>query len=170
MSAVEIEPPPALSGEKYLEFLGGKWNKKGNAGLSAHEDVTQSLYNLLLPFQRKYGGRLRQHWTIILGGEKGEPDVVLSHPTFVEHKGYLLSGALLAVEVRSYGQTLDYLTDKCVDKYHKFGIPFCWIVDSDGGAYECHASNEKRQRVDILTAGANIALPISAIFEELARL
>lgn len=59
MSAVEIEPPPALSGEKYLEFLGGKWNKKENAGRSAHEDVTQSLYNLLLPFQRKYGGRLR---------------------------------------------------------------------------------------------------------------
>jgi Uma2 family endonuclease len=113
------EPPLELLDEKYLEYLDGQWIKKESVGRKKHEDVTKAIYNLLNRYSRLVGGELAEHWTIILGPDKAEPDVTLSHPISNIYQGYLVSPAFLVVEVRSYGQTLPYLVNKCKDRYHR---------------------------------------------------
>ncbi len=164
-------PPLELLDEKYLEYLDGQWIKKENVGREKHEDVTQIIYNLLNRYRSQVGGKLAQHWTIILGPDKAEPDVTLSHPVYNVYEGYLVSPAFLVVEVRSYGQSLPYLVNKCTKRYHRAGIPYCWIIDADTQTgYECHQVGPHPKQVETLTAGPAIAIPVPQIFEEAAKL
>ena len=165
------EPPLELLDEKYLEYLDGQWIKKESVGRKKHEDVTQAVYNLLRRYRSLVGGKVAQHWTIILGPDKAEPDVTLSHPVYNVHEGYLVSLAFLIVEVRSYGQTLPYLVNKCTNRYHRAGIPYCWIIDADSQTgYECHREGPHPQPVNTLTAGPIIAVPVAQIFAEAGNL
>ena len=165
------EPPLELLDEKYLEYLDGQWIKKESVGRKEHEAVTQVIYNFLNRYRSLVGRKLAQHWTIILGPDKAEPDVTLSHPVYNTHQGYLVSPAFLVVEVRSYGQTLPYLVNKCTNRYHRAGIPYCWIIDADSQTgYECHREGLHPQRVETLTAGPIITVPVPQIFEEAAKL
>lgn len=165
------EPPPELAGEKYLEYLDGQWIKKEGVGRGKHEDITKAVYNLLTRYRNTVGGKLREHWTILLGPDKAEPDVMLSYPIYNEYQGYLVSPAFLAVEVLSYGQTLGYLVAKCKDRYHRSGTPYCWIIDAKAEiGYECHRDGSCPEHVEFLTAGPSIAIPVKEIFEEVSRL
>jgi Uma2 family endonuclease len=165
------EPPLDLLDEKYLEYLDRQWIKKESVGRKKHEDVTEAVYNLLNRYRHLIGGELAEHWTIILGPDKAEPDVTLSHPVYNLYQGYLVSPAFLVAEVRSYGQTLPYLVKKCKDRYHRAGISYCWIIDADSQAgYECHREGPHPQQADILTAGPVIEVPVPEIFEEAAKL
>ena len=165
------EPPPELAGEKYLEYLDGKWIKKEGVGRRKHEKVSQAVYSLLRRYREQVGGELCEHWTILLGPDKAEPDVTLSYPVYNEYQGYLVSPAFLVVEVRSYGQTLPYLVAKCKDRYHRSGTPYCWIIDAEAEiGYECHRDGLCPQQVEVLTAGPSIAIPVTQIFEEVSRL
>ena len=82
------EPPLELLDEKYLEYLDGQWIKKESVGRKKHEDVTKAVYNLLNRYRYLIGGELAEHWTIILGPDKAEPDVTLSHPVYNLYQGY----------------------------------------------------------------------------------
>lgn len=170
-ASLVAEPPPELSDEKYLEYLDGQWIKKEGVGRRKHEDVSKAVYNLLRQYRETVGGKLCEHWTILLGPDKAEPDVTLSYPVYNEYQGYLVSPAFLAAEVLSYGQTLAYLVAKCKDRYHRSGTPYCWIIDAEAGiGYECHREGLCPQRAEVLTAGSLIAIPVSQIFEEVSRL
>ncbi|MBV9679854.1 MAG: hypothetical protein JO185_26200, partial [Acidobacteriaceae bacterium] len=81
-------------------------DQKGKRTPQKHENVTQAVYNLLNRYRLPVGSKLAQYWIMILGPDKAEPDVTLSHPVYSIYQGYLVSPAFLVVEVRSYGQTL----------------------------------------------------------------
>ena len=146
-------------------------DQKGKRTPQKHENVTQAVYNLLNRYRLPVGSKLAQYWIMILGPDKAEPDVTLSHPVYSIYQGYLVSPAFLVVEVRSYGQTLPYLVNKCKNRYHRAGIPYCWIVDADNQTgYKCQRESPHPQQVEALTAGPIIKVTVAQIFEEAAKL
>jgi hypothetical protein len=56
--------------------LDGQWVKEESVGRKKHENLTQAVYNLLNRYRHLLGGELAQPWTIILGPDKAEPDVL----------------------------------------------------------------------------------------------
>ncbi len=156
---------------EHYEVLDGCMVLKQSVGRKKHSQLGRIIRSLLVPFQQKLGGDLEGEWTMLNGPDKLIPDVTFSFPNPTISDGYLVAPAFLVVETSSKDQSLSSLFRKCRDKYHVFGTPYCWIVDSEEeAAYECHkADNGLFRLVDTLTAGPDVALAVSAIFNELKQ-
>ena len=156
--------------ERY-ELLDGRRIRKASVGRLKHSQVERIVWELLKPYRQKVGGSLEIEWTMLNGQDKVIPDVTFSYPEPKLSDGYLVAPAFLVVETASKDQSLTSLLRKCRDRYHPFGTPYCWVIDSDEEAgYECHkADNGLFRLVDVLTAGPDINLPVNAIFDELKK-
>lgn len=73
----------------------------------------------------------------------------------------------LFIEVRSDSQTVDELLTKCRE-YHRWGVPFCWIVDAEAEAVWQFSQGQQPLQVDIhgsVHAG-EIGIDVAKIFAE----
>ena len=123
---------------------------------------------MLAPLDHAQKSLAVTEWTVAHGRDKAIPDVTVSFPDWAEQEGCLVAPAFLVVESVSYKQRLPKLFEKCFETYHPWGVPYCWIVDPEGGAYEAHKNQGGLVRpVETLTAGPNISLKLSDIFAEL---
>ena len=157
---------------EHYELLDGHMVRKESVGRKKHAQLARILRELLVPFQQRLGGTLESEWTILIGSDKLIPDVTFSSPNPTLSDGYLVAPAFLVIETASKDQSLSSLFRKCRDKYHPYGTPYCWVINSEEeAAYECHkADNGLFRLVDTLTAGPDVSLPVAAIFEGFALL
>ncbi len=156
---------------EHYELLDGRMVRKASVGRKKHSRIDRIVWALLQESQQKLGGTLEMEWTMLNGAEKLIPDVTFSFPNHQEFDGYLVAPAFLVVETSSQDQSLSSLFKKCREKYHFFGTPYCWVIDSQEEAgYECHkADNGLFRLVDVLTAGPEVSISVSAIFDELKK-
>ena len=156
---------------EHYELLDGRRVRKASVGRKKHAQIDRLVWALLREFQQKLGGTLEMEWTMLNGPDKLIPDVTLSFPDPKLSDGYLVAPAFLVVETSSQDQSLSSLFKKCRQRYHLFGTPYCWVIDSQEEAgYECHkADNGLFRLVDALTAGPEVSIPVSNIFDELKK-
>ncbi len=156
----------------HYERIGGQLIKKESVGRKQHSQLERIVRDLLTPFTTKLGGIVEHEWTIQQGDDKLIPDVTMSFPEYEENDGYLLAPAFLVVETSSKGQTPSLLAKKCRDHYHPWGTPYCWLIDTQKQAgFECHLQKGgSYTQVEVLTAGPDIQIPVSGIFQAFAAL
>ena len=155
------------------ELLDGRWLKKESVGHIRHSRMCRILFDLLLPFCKRYGLAVEREWTVIRDGKKIIPDVTVSYPQPQPQEGYLVAPAFLAVETKLPGQRLQKLINKCLIDHHSMGTPYCWILDIEEElGYECHCETGKAIVVPVLTLGNcqwPINLPVKTIFNAFAK-
>ena len=157
---------------EYFEFLDGRWIKKKSVGRRKHSQLNRIVRSALAPFAQKMNSVVEEEWTVMYGEEKAVPDVTFSFPSYGEKDGYLVAPAFLVVESVSPKQRRTTLFDKCRQKYHVWGVPYCWILDPEEEAgYEAHREmNGLFRLTDVLTAGPDIELAVADVFETLNQL
>ena len=123
---------------------------------------------MLMTLLRKQGVQAVSEVTVRLSPTKFLiPDViaapVLQHP-------YPTDPVLLCVEILSPEDRVGAMLAKC-EQYHAWGVPFCWVIDSEKQTgWHYHAGNEP-ERVDrggTLTAG-QLSVPLEELFSEPPR-
>jgi Uma2 family endonuclease len=171
--ATEVVPPNLQIDDdtEHYELLNGRMVRKASVGRKKHSQVERIIWAMLEPYRQKLGGSLEMEWTMLNGPDRVIPDVTFSFPEPKLSDGYLIAPAFLVVETASKDQSLSSLLKKCRDRYHPFGTPYCWVIDSEEeAAYECHKSDNGLFRlVDVLTAGSEIKVSVAEIFEELKK-
>jgi Uma2 family endonuclease len=171
--ATELVSPGIQVDDKpeHYELLNGRMIRKASVGRKKHSDLEVIILDMLRPLAKNAGAAVAHEWTMLNGPDRVIPDVTFSFPEPKLSDGYLVAPAFLVVETASKDQSLSSLLRKCRDRYHPFGTPYCWVIDSDEEAgYECHkADNGLFRLVDVLTAGPDINISVNAIFEELRK-
>ncbi len=171
--ATELAHPGVYADDdpEHYELLDGQMVRKASVGRKKHSDLETIVLGMLKPHAQKARASVAHEWTMLNGRDKLIPDVTFSFPDPKLEDGYLVAPAFLVVETSSQDQSLSSLFKKCRQKYHPFGTPYCWIIDSEEEAgYECHKSDNGLFRlVDVLTAGPEISIGVSSIFEELRK-
>lgn len=156
---------------EHYELLNGRMVRKASVGRKKHSQIERIIRGMLEPHRQRLGGSLEMEWTMLNGPDKVIPDVTFSFPEPKLSDGYLIAPAFLVVETASKDQSLSSLLRKCRDRYHPFGTPYCWVIDSEEEAgYECHkADNGLFRLVDVLTAGPGVNISVAEIFDELKK-
>ncbi len=171
--ATELVSPATYADDdpEHYELLDGRMVRKASVGRKKHSRIGRIVWALLQEYQQKLGGTLEMEWTMLNGTDKLIPDVTFSFPNHQEFDDYLVAPAFLVVETSSKDQSLSSLFKKCRQRYHPFGTPYCWVVDSqEEVGYEGHkADNGLFRLVDVLTAGPQISIPVSNIFDEFKK-
>lgn len=171
--ATELISPATYADDdpEHYELLDGRMVRKASVGRVKHAQIDRVVWALLREFQQKLGGTLEMEWTMLNGPDKLIPDVTFSFPNPKLSDGYLVAPAFLVVETSSKDQSLSSLFKKCRQRYHPFATPYCWVIDSQEEAgYECHKADYGLFRlVDVLTAGPEISIAVSNIFDELKK-
>lgn len=94
------------------------------------------------------------------------PDVAAVSRQSEYKAGILVSGALLAVEIMSPGQTIGQLFDKC-ELLHAGGTKHCWVLwPQKRAAWEYSTGGLPVPVTDVLRAG-NIEVPVTDLFANL---
>jgi Uma2 family endonuclease len=157
---------------EYFEILDGRWIKKESVGRRKHSQLDRIVRSALEPFAQQMGSTVEEEWTVMHEDEKAVPDVTFSFPSYQERDGYLVAPAFLVVESVSPKQRRTTLFEKCRQKYHVWGVPYCWILDLEEEAgYEAHREmNGLFRLTDVLTAGPDVKLTVADVFEALNQL
>ena len=142
------------------ELLGGETRPKP-LGTGRHSKMQRRLLRLL---EKVFGeGRVEFELSVRIGGEVPVPDlVVLRSESPRMYRDVLDEPPLLCVEVLSTSQSPAEMLAKC-ERYHDFGVPFCWVVDPVGRrTWEYHRHTEAREVTEALTGPC--VLPLSDLF------
>ena len=94
------------------------------------------------------------------------PDVgVLRQKPKQLYRGIVAESPLLCAEVLSQSQSPSEMLAKC-ERYHKFGVPFCWVIDPETGrAWEYHSGSAQREQPTTLMAG-ELSISLAELFSE----
>lgn len=163
-----IELTVGLSVDDYLdrafipecELLGGETRPKP-LGTGKHSKMQRQLLRLL---ERVFGeGMVEFELSVRMGGEVPIPDlVVLQRRNPQMYRDVLDEPPLLCVEVVSPSQLPGEMLAKC-ERYHRFGVPFCWVVDPvSQRAWEYHRLGEPREVTQALAEPC--ILPLTDVF------
>jgi Uma2 family endonuclease len=159
-----------LSVDEYLdrsfdpacELLGGETRPKP-LGTGKHSRMQRRLLRLL---KRVFGeGLVEFELSVRMGDEVPVPDLVVlrgSSPRM--YRDVLDEPPLLCIEVVSPSQLPAEMLAKC-ERYHDFGVPFCWVVDPvSERAWEYHRGAEPHEATEALTGPC--ILPLADVFAE----
>lgn len=158
-----------------LEFVNGEVFQKPMTKKD-HNEVAMALYDALRDYKKRRGGYATWEATTNLSrlADKRyrvpdlafwETDRVVAQPDNV----YL--PPTLAVEIRSEGQSMRSLREKCTE-YRSRGIDVCWLIDPAGRTVEVFEEGREGIQLDVDAALATRKLPgfsiqISELWAEL---
>lgn len=129
----EEEYLATMTGEKpSLEFVNGEVFQKPMTKRN-HQDVSKRILEAMLDFEKRTKGYFTWEATTNLSQESDRryrvPDLAYwapGRPVSQPNEVYL--PPTLAIEVRSDGQSMATLRDKCRE-YRSRGIDVCWLID-----------------------------------------
>jgi hypothetical protein len=164
-------PPGGWTDEgKFLEYIDGAWQRKAGLGRWDVSATGSSAVRLLEPLLEPQGGEALLGVHVIAVPDLLRPNVSVTFPRYTLHQDYLIAPMLLAVEIVADSSQLVSMTRKCIDRYHRFGAPFCWILDMEARiGYECHHGADSASAVDTMTAGSGIRVQVDALFPKHTR-
>ncbi len=156
----------ALPEEKpYLEYVDGVVLQKPMPD-DAHAALVAELAFAFGQYRRTHGGRARVEMrSRLAGGAYRLPDASY----FAAHRrGGDDSLPSVAVEVRSPGQTMAELREKC-RAFRRSGVPTCWLIDPERRSVELFEGD--RDGVELAAGGTLVsvempefALPLPELF------
>lgn len=147
--------------EPETELIAGELRPKP-LGTDHHSDLCAWLWVLLV---RQVGrARSRIELSIRVGDDVLIPDVcVLRDKAKQLYRDILAEPPLLCIEVVSPSQWPAEMLAKC-ERYHEFGVPFCWVVDPVAKrGWEYHSGARAAEQTVTLTAG-DIAVSLAELF------
>lgn len=161
-------PPDGWTDEgEFSEYIDGKWIRKPDLGRGDRSATVVVVQSLLDSFAKKLGGTVLWSWHMLAVPDLLRPDVVMTFPKYSVYQEYLVAPAFLTVDIHAREESIPGLIEKCKQKYHPFGTPYCWIIDIERRtAYEMHRGAESEMEQQVLTAGPDIEIPVQQIFRE----
>jgi Uma2 family endonuclease len=164
-------PPDGWRDEgKLSEYIDRKWIRKPDLGRPDRSEAVIAVQSLLAPFSRELGGTVLWSWHMLAVPDLLRPDVVMTFPKYSVYQGYLVAPAFLTVDVHAKEESIPGLIEKCKEKYHPFGTPYCWIIDiEEHKGYEMHRGTESYIEQKMLAAGPEIQVPVQEIFRQLDK-
>jgi hypothetical protein len=162
-------PPGGWTDEgKFLEYIDGAWQRKPGLGRWDVSATASSALTLLEPLLDARGPRAIFGVHVIAVPDLLRPNVSVTFPRYTLYQDYLIAPVFLAIEIMAGKSQFIPLTRKCIDRYHSFGTPFCWILDVEARVgFECHRGADTATAVDAMTAGAGIRVQAGELFAEL---
>jgi Uma2 family endonuclease len=149
--------------EPETELIAGELRPKPLGTLS-HSNICLQLCLLLV----RQAGRSRTfpELSIRIGNDVLIPDVAILRDKMKELPRLVLAEPpLLCIEVVSPSQRASEMLAKC-ERYHEFGVPFCWVVDPvNRRAWEYHSGSAQREQTSAVTAG-ELSISLSELFSE----
>lgn len=152
--------------DRECELLGGETRPKP-PGTGKHSKMQRRLLRLL---EKVFGeDRVEFELSVRIGAEVPVPDlVVLPNRNPLMYRDVLDEPPLLCVEVVSPSQLPSEMLAKC-ERYHAFGVPFCWVVDPVGRrAWEYHRPTSGKALVVEVNRGFSLpcVIPLTDLFGE----
>jgi len=149
--------------EPETELIAGELRPKP-LGTPSHSSICFQLSMLLA----RDAGRARTfpEINLRLGNDILIPDVcVLREKKKELPRDYFAEPPLLCIEVVSPSRRPSEVLAKC-ERYHEFGVPFCWVVDPvSRRAWEYHSGSAQREQTASLSAG-ELSISLSELFSE----
>jgi Uma2 family endonuclease len=142
--------------EDHMELVDGETRPKPLPDFE-HSGIQVQLVAMLLPLS---GRRLRSELGVRTGDSVLVPYLVVTGSDSPRlYRGRLDEPPLLCIEIVSPSQTAAEVPAKC-ERYHAFGVPFCWVVDPAGRrAWEYHRHGEAHEVTEALTGQCVLPLP-----------
>jgi hypothetical protein len=161
--------PAALqASNSHVEFINGHEIPKP-LPKRLHWIVQARLFRELLRWESTLNIDIGTEVDILAGSSSTErliPDVAAIPRNSQYRDGILVSGALLAVEIMSPGQTIGQLFDKC-EMLHAGGTRDCWVLwPQKRAAWEYPAGSLPTQAMEMLRAG-EIEISLPSLFRDL---
>ena len=163
MSEAEYLALPEV--KPYLEYLDGVVRQKPMVG-SAHGRVVRRLDRLFDEYIDKHGGDAGPERHVRLDGRNYRlPDTAYWAPGRPSGDNSIPS---LTVEVRSPGQALDSLRDKC-RAFRRAGVDTCWLIDPAARRAEIFEGDRDGEAVAALESVAmpGFSLTLADLFKVL---
>ncbi len=157
-----------------LEFVNGEVFQKPMTKRN-HNEAAMALYDALRDFKKRRGGYVTWEATTNLSRDEDlryrVPDLSYWAPGRpVSEPNEVFSPPTLAVEIRSEGQSMSSLREKCRE-YRSRGIDVCWVIDPTRRTVEVF--EEGREGVELSEDGVlntdlipGFSLPISDLWSE----
>jgi hypothetical protein len=150
------------------EYIDGAWQRKAGLGRGDVSATAFSVLTHLQPLTKPRGGRAILGVHVIAVPDLLRPNVSVTFPRHTLYQDCLIAPVFLAVEIVAGRSELISMTRKCIDRYHPFGTPFCWILDVQVRlGYQCQRGADTASAVDTMTAGPGIEIQVDDIFAEL---
>ncbi|MCC7364725.1 MAG: Uma2 family endonuclease [Dehalococcoidia bacterium] len=170
-----VEQYLALPEEKpYREYAYGEVVSKAMPN-EDHGAIAFAIQAALLPVVREFGGRAGPEFRVRFDTERGPeyrlPDVAYWRPDRPRRDGEDMLPPTLAVEVRSPGESLASLREKC-RYYRRYGVDICWLVDPNARTieiFDAASDGLTRREGDELATPLipGLRLPVASIFAAL---
>lgn len=161
-------PTALLANDYHVELINGREVPKP-LPKRLHWLVQARLFRELLKWEAALNLEVGTEVDVFAGRSSSErliPDVAAVSTESAYKDGILVSGALLAVEIMSPGQTIGQLFDKC-ELLHAGGTKYCWVIwPEKRTAWEYPAGGLPLPAPDVLRAGT-IEVQLADLFANL---